>query len=661
MRDYREEKWFSYLYYTENRSVNVERVERVEGITGRETLDYVLRTLSILDMIEVCGNSNVTAECFDIIRMVLEWSEVAKGGTARDRADWEKKEYSLDIHNIASAEIFLDDNPEIDNKISLDDRKLIYTLIRTHGMIGQCLRGEVPVAENASLLLLPEEIKIDKDILKNMLYILNECIIRGVSDELWDKVKPEACALIDRILIGDLREFPAEQRVKRLLPCLGEIPQELTEFFRDRLFPKYELWYFEAALSDFDGTQILGILTGLMDKIGGEDVRYISFKPLADSLYYDYEGKKHINIYKKRIIEKHLRDNRVENVSLTARKNGSAILVDLVFSKVCEKLIEFCVEAERSGLLTFEKSITVLYDMFGFRRDEFDRLNNEDKYLATMNASEESTKNTIIDHVVGQTVVDVGSGGGVLLDLLEEKYPGKTVIGTDISENVISVLNKKKQAEGHHWTVERHNFVDSPILVGGETGKVDSIIFSSIIHEIYSYTMTDEGRFNISVVEKALKNAFDSLAPGGRLIIRDGVRSFPADQQGIITVTFKEDSGLEFFKNYMCDFEGLRDIEDKKIVVNEAEKKVSACTDFIREFLYTYTWGQESYSHEVQEQFGYYTITEYREVLERLGAKVLRADAFLEPGYPEHLRPKVTLEPDIYPDSNCIIVAEKTV
>ncbi|MCR5148540.1 MAG: hypothetical protein K6C35_06185 [Eubacterium sp.] len=33
-----------------------------------------------------------------------------------------------------------------------------------------------------------------------------------------------------------------------------------------------------------------------------------------------------------------------------------------------------------SGLLTFEKSITVLYDMFGFRRDEFDRLNNEDIY-----------------------------------------------------------------------------------------------------------------------------------------------------------------------------------------------------------------------------------------------------------------------------------------
>ena len=45
------EKWYEYLYYTENVAVNIERVEKVEDITGRETLQYVLRTLSILDKI----------------------------------------------------------------------------------------------------------------------------------------------------------------------------------------------------------------------------------------------------------------------------------------------------------------------------------------------------------------------------------------------------------------------------------------------------------------------------------------------------------------------------------------------------------------------------------------------------------------------------------
>ena len=129
----------------------------------------------------------------------------------------------------------------------------------------------------------------------------------------------------------------------------------------------------------------------------------------------------------------------MENVELIVCRKGRTVLVDFRFSAVCEKLIEFCVEAERCGLLSFEKSINVLYDMFGFRRDEFDRMNNEEKYLQTMNASESSTKNSIIDYVTGHRVADVGSGGGVLLDLLEKQYPDKEIIGTDISENVIEV------------------------------------------------------------------------------------------------------------------------------------------------------------------------------------------------------------------------------
>ena len=86
---------------------------------------------------------------------------------------------------------------------------------------------------------------------------------------------------------------------------------------------------------------------------------------------------------------------------------------------------------------------------------------------------------------------------------------------------------------------------------------------------------------------------------------------------------------------------------------------VSACTNFIREFLFTYTWGKQSYAHEVQEQFGYFTIDEYRAFFGELGARLVRCDEFLEPGYPMHLSPKVELIPDRYPASNCIVVAEK--
>ena len=127
----------------------------------------------------------------------------------------------------------------------------------------------------------------------------------------------------------------------------------------------------------------------------------------------------------------------------------------------------------------------------------------------------------------------------------------------------------------------------------------------------------------------------------------------------MIEVRFKDPEGMEFFRNFVRDFEGLKDIEDKKIKVFEQEEKVSADANFIREFLYTYTWGKQSYAHEVQEQFGYFTIEEFREFFEGLGARILRCDAFLEPGYVTHLSPKVELSVPEYPNSNCIVVVEK--
>ena len=669
------EKWYEYLYYTENSAVNIERVEKLGDITGRETLDYVLRTLSIMDMIQL-SDRKLSDKDAELVREVLRWSEVAKGGTAKDREEWIEKGLPLDIHNVASAEIYKD------YALSASDN-CVYTLIRTHGMIGQCLRGEVQVSGNAELLeLIPV---LGKDELKKILYALNECIIAAVSDELWARVGSSVKELIDRILESNFTEFDTRTRVSRLLPKLGECTDELAEAFEKDYFGKYELWFFEAALSDFSAEQLVTILTRLSEQLenlvginsDGDDTntaQYISFKPLADSLYYDYEGKKHINVYKKRIIEKYLRDSSTENVNLDVKLSGGAVLVDFKFSKVCEKLIDFCVEAERSGLLTFEKSITVLYDMFGFRRDEFDRLNNEDKYLSTMNAADNSTKYTTLDYVTGNRIVDVGSGGGVLLDKLEERFPEKHIIGTDISANVIEVLNKKKQSEGHDWTVVRHNFVESAFGseeskadgVAESNEKVDTVIFSSILHEIFSYTPTPEGRFNIETVKKSLKNAYDSLNPGGRIVIRDGVKTPIPMVDGAVdidadtlAVTFTEKTGLDFFKNYMNDFEGLTDIPDKRITIEEAGLRVSGCVNFIREFLYTYTWGQESYSHEVQEQFGYFTIKDFTDYFGELGAKVIRADSFLEEGYPEHLRDKVSLEPDKYPESNCIVVVEK--
>ena len=66
--------------------------------------------------------------------------------------------------------------------------------------------------------------------------------------------------------------------------------------------------------------------------------------------------------------------------------------------------------------------------------------------------------------------------------------------------------------------------------------------------------------------------------------------------------------------------------------------------NLLREFLFTYTWGNESYQAEVQEQFGYYTMDEYIGELEEIGMTVLSASQYTEKGYVKHLEDLVEIE-----------------
>ena len=79
-------------------------------------------------------------------------------------------------------------------------------------------------------------------------------------------------------------------------------------------------------------------------------------------------------------------DSKNDHVELTIVPLDSLnenIGVAFAYSKAGEKLIEFCQEAEKSPL--YERAIILLYDFFGFRKDGFDRLQNEQNYLTDMN------------------------------------------------------------------------------------------------------------------------------------------------------------------------------------------------------------------------------------------------------------------------------------
>ena len=148
----------------------------------------------------------------------------------------------------------------------------------------------------------------------------------------------------------------------------------------------------------------------------------ISFKGIADKLYYDYKGAKHVNIYKLRILEELVKNNFKDTphakLEVTYDKSLNLINVDFKLSEVAESLTDFCEKAEVSRSASYNRCISILYETLGLKKDDFDRLNNETEYLDTMNNTDNSTKKQIPYFVPKNSkyILDVGPGGGAMIE-----------------------------------------------------------------------------------------------------------------------------------------------------------------------------------------------------------------------------------------------------
>jgi hypothetical protein len=384
---------------------------------------------------------------------------------------------------------------------------------------------------------------------------------------------------------------------------------------------------------------------------------------MADTMYYDYKDKKHLNIYKVRLIEYHIHNGfNSDHVNIVIDPEADSQYADIriVFTEAAESLVNFCMAAEISESATYNKCIRILYDALNLRKDKFDRLNNEDDYIEDMNDNtESSTKCLILGYIPedAKYVADIGPGGGELIDKLDNRFILSAIDGYEISDAMI------KKLESRFLFNPNVNIINKNIVYGPLETKYDCIIFSSILHEIYSYTEYEPGkRFCIENIELALHNANESLNDNGTIIIRDGVKC--SDDMVIMYMT--KDCMLTFV-NYSTDFKGnttriamhLGETGDEKFPY-----KIEISKDYAREFMYTYTWGPEAYANEVQEQFGYYTENEFLEILKDIGYTIQYHTVVLEPGYEEHLKDSCYITDKNgnkldYPDSTVFIVAKK--
>ncbi|MDQ3369767.1 MAG: methyltransferase, partial [Myxococcota bacterium] len=332
-----------------------------------------------------------------------------------------------------------------------------------------------------------------------------------------------------------------------------------------------------------------------------------------------------------------------------------AIILDYLDTEESAALVTLLGLYETRSQVAYHTMLKALCDLYGLRKDEFDRVANEANYLATMNAAR-SDKERMLDHVRPGTIVEIGPGGGVVLDLLEQRFPTSEIVGVDLSREAITALEQRARAGHQRWRVVLGAAEE---LAAHVPPPVDTVVFCSILHEVYSYT---EPRFSLASVERVVAAAFATLRDGGRIVIRDGVMPAP----GIRRIRMLAPDLRPTLELFVAQFEG-RAIRYTELAPDRVEMTAADAM----ELLYTYTWGPASFPYEVRELYGILPYAEYvAKLVEWCGGdaavRVIETpvSSYLQPGYRDHLATRIELtdehdRPVELPDSNCLIVLER--
>ncbi|MED3440245.1 methyltransferase domain-containing protein [Bacillus subtilis] len=268
-------------------------------------------------------------------------------------------------------------------------------------------------------------------------------------------------------------------------------------------------------------------------------------------------------------------------------------------------------------------------------------LQNEE-YMNQMNSSL-GDKERMLQWINGDKVLDSGCGSGVLTEALYSR--GYKAHGIDLS--LLSYKEMRKRGLVDKFI--HGNLLDMSIYF--DECQFDTVIFSSVLHEVYSYN-----GFEKNNIVETLRNALKIIKSGGRIIIRDGVKC--SDNKERI-IRFKDKNDALFLTEYCRRFKG------REILYQQVDKYAfSMDANDAMEFLYTFTWGWDSFEREVQEQYGVFSLEDYKNLAIMLGAKVVHAEEYLQLGYKENLLEKIDyLNKDGHhvslPNSNMLLVLEK--
>lgn len=261
-------------------------------------------------------------------------------------------------------------------------------------------------------------------------------------------------------------------------------------------------------------------------------------------------------------------------------------------------------------------------------------------------------KARMFPYIAGGNIVDVGGGDGSLLAALIDSHPDLAREVTNFDASHTSLKRSWNcgvpAVKGYADEIERFFAPES----------VDTILASAVVHEIFSYGNHHRGQKpgQVSNVHDFFEGASHVLRKKGRLIVRDGIH--PGDTQGRLHLPADAVEEMDRFL-FWSPFIGKKaEGKDRSIEIHEeGDGEYSGSLSSLMEFLFTYTWGADSFEREVQEFYGVFTLPELSAIAAQYGFVTVHAESYVQKGYVDNLS-HISITPR-FPDSNAMWVFEK--
>lgn len=244
--------------------------------------------------------------------------------------------------------------------------------------------------------------------------------------------------------------------------------------------------------------------------------------------------------------------------------------------------------------------------------NELQTMTNFEKYVQRMAAVKD--KDSLISMIEPYSkVLDYGCGSGIMAEYFEPN----NYVGYDISREMVN--RAEIDHPGYTFTDNLRNQND-----------FDTVMFSSILHEIYSYNNN-----SYDEVVKSLVEVKKFLNPNGEIVIRDGI--MPISEDYAHAVELREPKDAEKFLSYLR--EGPQNFDN--ITIDNGILHGSMVG--IINFLNVYTWGWNSAPRERMERVNFATEEQWNKIFNRAGLTIVESNIIKQDSYFDNLNKIVDL------------------